>query len=65
MPTGPHVTPEICDLISKLFVKDPTLRLGAQNIDDLLNHDVFKGTDFESAYDTEPPLRPAAKKLTR
>jgi len=65
MPQGAHVTPEICDLIDKLLVFDPTKRLGAVNINDLLNHPVFKGVDLDRIYEEEPPLLPRQKKLNR
>lgn len=32
LPNGPHCTPEVHDLISRLLVKDPNLRLGADRI---------------------------------
>lgn len=58
MPDGKHVTPAICDLISKLLVKEPSERLGAQRLQDLLDHPVFEGTKIEFAYDAEPALAP-------
>jgi serine/threonine protein kinase len=36
MPEGPHLTTEVKDLISQLLVKDPTKRLGSDNIEKLL-----------------------------
>jgi serine/threonine protein kinase len=65
MPKGAHVTPEICDLIDKLLVHEPTKRLGAANINDLLNHPVFTGVSLDSIYDEEPSLLPRQKKLNK
>ena len=58
MPVGQHTTPEICDLISKLLVKEQSKRIGAERLSDLLEHPVFKGTDFENTYENEPNLTP-------
>lgn len=46
MPKGPNITPEILDLISKLLVKDPSQRLGADKIQNLIAHPVFKDVNF-------------------
>ena len=63
----PMDIPEVAaDLISKLLVKDPTKRLGAQNYDDLMAHPFFEGVDFANLYDEKlhpAPLLPRQKKL--
>ena len=64
MPEGKHVTPQICDLIERLLVKEPTERLGAQRLQDLLDHPVFYGTNLDFTYDEEPALAARQKKLT-
>lgn len=54
------------DLITKLLVKDPTQRLGANNIQDLLEHAFFEGVDFSNLWSekTSAPLLPRQKRLT-
>lgn len=65
MPDGPHVTPEVLDLISRLLVKNPSERLGASSIKDLLEHPLFKGKNVENVFDEEPNLQPRQKKLSK
>lgn len=43
------------DLINKLLVANPSERLGAQNIDELLSHPFFSGIDFSTIKDQTPP----------
>ena len=38
--------PAAKDLISKLVILNPEDRLGAQNVNELLKHEFFKGVDF-------------------
>ena len=47
--TIPNNVPELArDLISKLLVKDPSKRLGANDIQDLKDHEFFVGLDFDT-----------------
>lgn len=48
-------TEDAIDLIKKLLVSDPNKRLGAQNVDDILNHPWFKGVDPDQE---DPPFVP-------
>lgn len=45
------------DLIRKLIVKNPSKRLGAVCMDDLLKHPFFENIQFDQLYSMEPPLR--------
>jgi serine/threonine protein kinase len=36
------------DLIRQLLVKEPAMRIGAENLEDLKNHEYFKGVEWES-----------------
>lgn len=38
-------------------MKDPTSRLGAQNIEDLKDHKFFEGIDFSTIHDQLPPVK--------
>lgn len=61
MPIGPHVTPEIKELISQLLVVDPKKRLGSENIKSLLESPLFSVIDLDSTYEIEPDLQPRQK----
>lgn len=53
----PEDIPEVAeDLISKLLIKDPAKRLGANDMKQLKAHPFFEGVDFESLYSQEAPL---------
>jgi hypothetical protein len=47
LPNGDHVTPEVNDIICRLLVREPSKRLGASKIEDLLEHPLFKNVDFK------------------
>ena len=51
------------DLIEKLFVFDPTKRLGHKSADEVKQHPFFKGVDFEKVLKKEykPPFIPKLK----
>ena len=51
------------DLIEKLFVCDPTKRLGYKSADEVKQHPFFKGVDFEKVLNKEykPPFVPKLK----
>lgn len=52
----PDTVPEVAkDLIQKILRKNPEDRLGAQNIQDLMNHQFFNGINFETVSTDMPP----------
>jgi serine/threonine protein kinase len=51
----PEIPLSAQDLINQLLVINPDLRIGAHDINDLCNHDFFKGIRFETIKDQEPP----------
>ncbi|PVU99567.1 hypothetical protein BB559_000603 [Furculomyces boomerangus] len=51
----PHFSPAAKDLIEKILVLDPKLRLGSTNIQDLKDHIFFKGIDWENIINQTPP----------
>jgi len=46
------------DFISKLLVSDPEKRLGANSIDEIINHPWFRGIDWNNLADLPPPFVP-------
>jgi serine/threonine protein kinase len=53
----PEDAPEVVqDLIKKLLLKDPSKRLGADDLNKLKAHPFFVGVEFETLYDKRPPL---------
>lgn len=53
----PEDAPEVAqDLIKKLLLKDPSKRIGADDLNKLKAHPFFEGVKFDSLYDTMPPL---------
>jgi hypothetical protein len=53
----PSEIPEAAaNLISKLLVKIPENRIGAQNIHDVMNHKFFTGIDFRTINTQLPPI---------
>jgi len=56
-------SPEARDLLEKLFVIDPTKRLGAAGSHEIKEHPFFKGMDWERLLnrEIEPPFIPAAR----
>lgn len=51
-------SPEVIDLLKKLFVIDPHKRLGEKSIEEIIQHPWFKGVDTKTA---EPPFVPELK----
>lgn len=51
-------SPEVIDLLKKLLVTDPHKRLGAKDINEIINHQWFAGVDTKTA---EPPFVPELK----
>lgn len=61
----PEDAPEVVqDLIKKLLLKDPSKRLGADDINKLKAHPFFEGVNFDSMYDNLPPLLDKHKRLS-
>lgn len=58
MPNSTDLTEETKDLISRLLVKEPSQRLGANSISELMNHPFFSDLDFNNLYSIEAPLVP-------
>jgi serine/threonine protein kinase len=56
MPDSDDLTEETKDLISKLLVKEPCKRLGANDISELKNHPFFNDLNFNDLYSIEAPL---------
>lgn len=56
MPDSSDLTEETKDLISKLLVKEPCKRLGANDIGELMNHPFFSDLNFNDLYTIEAPL---------
>ena len=54
-------SPELIDLIKKLLNVDPTKRLGAQNIHEIMDHPWFKGLDWDHIDQLEPVFVPEQK----
>lgn len=65
MPKGEQVTPVVTDLISKLLVREPSDRLGEDDIEKLLAHPFFNGVNFDTLWDEEAPLDPRLKRLNK
>lgn len=61
----PEGFPEIVkDLCSKLLVKNPNERLGANSWDDLRQHSFFNGIEWENLHEETPPtIRPYPNKI--
>lgn len=54
----PDTVPEVAkDLIQRILLKNPEDRLGAQNIQDLMNHQFFNGINFETVSTEMPPVK--------
>jgi serine/threonine protein kinase len=56
-------TPEAYDFLSRMLTKDPTQRLGANGIDEIKNHEFFKGIDWDrlERKAIKPPYVPRLK----
>ena len=52
------------NLISKLLVKVPEKRLGANDISELREHPFFDGVVFDALFTTKSPLDPKHKRLS-
>ena len=52
---------EVIDLLQKLLITDPEKRLGARDINEILNHPWFKGVDPKT---TPPPFVPSLETAT-
>ena len=50
-----EISPEARDLITKLLIHDPTKRLGAKSITEIMNHPWFAGIDWDNI-DQIPPV---------
>ena len=48
---------DAANLIKLLLVKNPDERLGAQNINDVMNHEFFKGINFLTINSELPPMK--------
>ena len=48
---------DAADLISKILVKKPENRIGAQNLHDVMNHKFFAGVDFHTINTDLPPVK--------
>ena len=57
-------SPEAVDFIKKLLVVDPTQRLGANGIQEIMNHPWFKGIDWDNVDKLPPPYVPDVKPLS-
>ena len=53
-----------CDLLSKLLVKEPSKRLGANSIHELKAHPFFASVNFDTIYSTSVQA-PLSRKLRR
>lgn len=52
----PSCVPEVAkDLIEKILIKEPENRIGAQNINDLMQHPYFFGINWDTVTDEMPP----------
>lgn len=51
------VPKQACDLIKSLIVKNPELRLGSTNIDDVKNHKYFDGINWSYISSQAPPIK--------
>jgi serine/threonine protein kinase len=61
----PEDAPEVAqDLIKKLLLKDPSKRLGADDLNKLKAHPFFDDVNFDNLYDSQPPLLEKYKKLS-
>lgn len=54
--------PDAQDLVKKVFQEDPSLRLGARNLEDVKNHAFFKGT-VPHLHETSWPSQARARRL--
>ena len=52
------ISEEAKDLISKIFIKDPSKRIGYNSYDynDIKNHPFFKGINFDNIENEQPPI---------
>jgi len=56
--TNSKIDPLAKDLIQGLLVKEPTLRLGYENIEEIMNHPYFEGVDWETVCSSRVPYNP-------
>jgi serine/threonine protein kinase len=56
-----EMTPEAHDLIERLLDINPKTRLGAKSIDELKNHNFFKGLQWDKIMEMEPPFKPMGR----
>ena len=52
------IDPHARDLIFKLLIKEPTLRLGFSSIEEIKTHPYFEGVDWETVRSTRVPYNP-------
>jgi len=52
----PGIHPKAHDLITRMVVKDPDLRLGAHSIEDIKSHSYFEGVTFDGAHNGNVPV---------
>ena len=61
----PEDAPDVAqDLIKRLLLKDPSKRLGSDDLNKLKAHPFFEGVNFEGLYDMQPPLLEKHRKLS-
>ena len=65
-PSSPHVSNEVKDLITRLLIKDPDARLGAQaGGDEIKLHSWFRDVDWALIRMQEPPYIPGKRRQSR
>ena len=52
------VDPLACDLICKLLIKEPTLRIGFISIDEIKSHPYFDGVEWSTIRSSKVPYNP-------
>jgi serine/threonine protein kinase len=57
------MSPFTRDILTKILIKDPKKRLGANGIDEIMNHPFFETIDWDALEnkDVKPPYRPRVK----
>ena len=56
-----ELSPEAHSLIEARLTMDPTLRLGAQSINEIKNHPFFKGIKFDEIMEMDAPFKPLGR----
>lgn len=52
----PAIPPDVQDLLKNILVLDPYQRLGARNLNDLNQHEVFRGIDLNEIKSKRVPM---------